>query len=163
MQQVTRDLPSTASSTDDPVAFRTQRTQGNDDSSESKRVKKLLFVVKVIFGIFFYVIVLVSTVFSKLTLVNLTHKLRTFTTDPSNSKPKSLSVALYWQLLLVIMIPTFITFVRSLVSGVLGKTTKTFPWPTMRSAITVSAKNVSYIVLNSVFECTVYHPIAKYV
>ena len=130
MQQVTRDEPSTASSTD--VTFRTNRRQMN---SESKRAKKLLFMIKVVFGIFFYAVVLVSTVFSKLTLVSLTEKLRTF---PINSKPKNLSVALYWQLLLVIMIPTFITFVRSLVSGVLGKTTETFPWPTMRSAITVS-------------------------
>ena len=121
----------------------------SDNTGISKNQQRLLLVVKVIFGFILFTIVLVCTVFSKLTLVNLTSQLRMFTrcndTLPSTC-PKQIdeagtrdeAVTIYWQLFFIIIIPTLLTFLRTLVFGVLGKTTKTFPWPKLSSGIAVS-------------------------
>lgn len=154
MQHVTRDLPSTTGKLET-----TQVEQSRNDPSEPTRA---FFTIKVLFGLVFYILVLVCTVFSKLTLVSLTDKLRSVTfcnnsdaipekdrttcTDDL-SKNGGSAVSLYWQLLLVMIVPTFIEFIRSLVFGVLGKTTRTYPWPRMKSAIVVSIIIISYIIL----------------
>ncbi len=136
MPHIARDLPSTG---------RLETTQvGEEDLKESTEPTRAIFMIKVLFGFVFYILVLVCTVFSKLTLVKLTDNLReaTFCNDSSTAKEckskDGLAVSLYWQLLLVMIIPTFIEFLRSLVFGVLGKTTKTYPWPRMKSIIVVS-------------------------
>ena len=126
------------------------QSQVEEDQNESTPGTRVFFVIKAIFGFIFYLLVLVCTVFSKLTLVSLTDKLReiTFCNDTTykncpgkieDAKEKvPIAVSLYWQLLLVMMVPTFIAFLRSLVFGVLGKTKQSYPWPKMKSAIVVS-------------------------
>ena len=45
----------------------------------------------------------------------------------------------YWQLLFVMVLPHCLTFVRSAVVGVIGKTRKSYPWPSKRALYAVSA------------------------
>ena len=124
----------------------------SDQTGISKNGQRVLLAVKVIFGIILFTLVLVCTVFSKLTLVSLTSKLRISTrcndTLADKSCPEQISAAgthqavtIYWQLFFVIIIPTLLTFLRTLVFGVLGKTTKTYPWPKLWSGIAVSGTN----------------------
>ena len=47
------------------------------------------------------------------------------------------AVNLYWQLLLIVMIPNAITWGRALFNGVLGKSSSQ-PWPSLRSLLSVS-------------------------
>lgn len=128
-----------------------------DDKSESRRKKRIFLAIKVVFGVFFFVLVLTCTIFSKLTLVSLTDKLRRVT-HYNGSKLSSdnqedilpldteedIAISIYWQLLLVMTIPTFITLLRSFFLGVLGKSTENFPWPKFKSIIAVGVLHGMY-------------------
>lgn len=106
-------------------------------------------------------IVLGSSVVSKLTLVSLTGRLRNVTHsinvhDPLNATRRNITleerntaVTLYWYLQFIVLIPNVLTFLRCLVFGVLGKTTKTFPWPNGRALVLVSMLNVAILVITT--------------
>lgn len=102
----------------------------------------VLLTLKILIGLIFFIIVLVSSVLSKLTLVSLTDALRHHTwlyqngTKPTDDeqnkwriKHRSNVISLYWQLLLVLLVPSCFTFLRCLFFGFLGKTMKSYPWP----------------------------------
>ena len=108
------------------------------------KTKKLLFFIKAIIGLVFMVLMLGSSVLGKLTLVSLADHLRHATYYPNAStravstEERTEAVTLYWYFQLVLLIPNFITFIRCLAFGVVGKTTKTFPWPTGKAVAMVS-------------------------
>jgi hypothetical protein len=94
------------------------------------------------------VIVLASSVLSKLTLVSLADRLRNTTFYPNASKRDitehecTTAVTLYWYFQFVLLIPNFVTLVRCLAFGVIGKTTRTFPWPKAKAISLVSIGNL---------------------
>jgi hypothetical protein len=97
-------------------------------------------------GIYFVFIILAfsSSFLSKITLVSLTNSLKYHTwmyqnesiaiseeeQDNWDMQHWDDSVSLYWQLLLIMMVPNGLTFLRCLLFGCLWKTKKTYPWPT---------------------------------
>ena len=95
-----------------------------------------------------------STVLSKLTLISLTGRLRRLTHSSSQDlnvskinitmEDRNSAVTLYWHLLLIVLIPNILTFLRCLLLGVLGKTTKSFPWPSTKALMIVSINNKHY-------------------
>ena len=91
---------------------------------------------KIVVGLFLFSIVITCAVSSKLSLVWLVSGLNS---APHNPEDISKAVGYYWQLLLVLLIPQFVTFFRTLFFGVCGKQSRTFPWPTRRAILTVSA------------------------
>ncbi len=102
---------------------------------------------KLILGAIFFLIVLFSSVLSKLTLVSLTDSLRHYSgilennsKDVKDSEVKDVYevAVLYWQLLLILLVPNILTFLRCLFFGALGKTRKSYPWPRWRAIILVS-------------------------
>ena len=104
----------------------------------------MLFGIKTAIGLVFLIVVLVCAVLSKLTLVTLTDQLRVTEQDsPGNHATKR--VTLYWYIQLILLIPSFITFVRCVVVGVIGKTTKSFPWPTGKAILYVRLSVLSII------------------
>ena len=156
--------PENSSSKDDANVVRYQQgtVKGGTASQTNKKKKWCLTLAKVLFGIVLFTSILVCTVFSKLTLVSLTDRLRSVTAVHFNEsrtylydddqgettlKPflveNDIAVSLYWQLLLIVIIPSIISFLRSLVFGVLGKTSKNFPWPRLTAISTVSEHAVN--------------------
>ena len=107
--------------------------------------KRLLFGIKAAIGFVFLIVVLASSVLSKLTLVTLTDQLRIAHT---NGSPETL-VTLYWYIQFILLIPSFITFIRCLVVGVIGKTTKSFPWPTGKAILYVSELNIVFVAMQA--------------
>ena len=117
------------------------------DEEAGSNSRLILLTLKIAIGLVFFVVVLVSSVLSKLTLVSLTDALRSLTwmyhnntpTDEKEWKKNNLdkTVSLYWQLLLVLLVPNCLTFLRCLFFGVLGKTRKSYPWPTASAAFLV--------------------------
>ena len=113
---------------------------------DSVKTKKVLLGIKGFIGVIFLFIVLVSSVLSKLTLISLADRLRNATYYPNASKrdvteqERTTAVTLYWYLQFVLLIPNFITLVRCLAFGVIGKTTRTYPWPKARAIFLVSQK-----------------------
>ena len=108
------------------------------------------------------IIVLGTSVLSKLTLVSLTDKLRNVTYYPNSTKRAAAdnevdfdtAVTLYWYLQFVLLVPNLITFVRCLAFGVIGKTTITYPWPKGCNILLVSFTKLSSNILVWVY--TVY-------
>ena len=104
--------------------------------------------VKVLFGVLLFLTVLTCNVLSKLTLVSLTERLWAASHNASNTSAlqptiqaivPNKAVTLYWQLFLVLIIPSCITFIRSFVFGVLGKSSKSYPWPSIVGIVLVRA------------------------
>lgn len=93
--------------------------------------KQVLLGIKAAIGIVLLVVVLASSVLSKLTLVALTDQLRA-------AENKDGQVTFYWYIQFVLLIPSFITLVRCFVVGVFGKTSKSFPWPNGKAILYVS-------------------------
>ncbi len=101
--------------------------------------KRVLLGIKAAIGLVFLIVILASAVLSKLTLVTLTDQLRV--------ADGVTRVTLYWYLQLILLVPSFITFIRCLVVGVIGKTTKSFPWPTGKAILYVRLSVLSVHVL----------------
>ena len=86
--------------------------------------------------------VLVGTVLSKVSLVSITGRMFNLTRFPDEHVlPRSV---LFIQLMFFLVIPEVVSFIRCLVWGVIGKTTESFPWPTLSAFVLVSLIRVRY-------------------
>jgi hypothetical protein len=111
-------------------------------SKEFGRNTGILLGLKLGIGGVLFILVFISNILSKMTLVYLTESLRYHTWVYQNktiseeerenwkSQHGDDTVSLYWQLLLILLVPNCLTFLRCLFFGVLGKTRVTYPWPT---------------------------------
>ena len=82
----------------------------------------------------------VGAVMSKVSLVSITDRMNprfNLTSYADEYSPPHRSVLLI-QLILLLVIPEVVSFVRCLVWGVIGKTTQSFPWPSRKAFIWVS-------------------------
>ena len=127
-----------------------QNTMKTDELGSKNGIRLGL---KLASGAIFFIVVLSSSVLSKLTLVSLTDSLRYHTwmyqnksADPTEddeeawvSNHRDDTVSLYWQLLFILLVPNCLTFLRCLFFGFLGKTKMTYPWPTRKAVLLVSA------------------------
>ena len=103
---------------------------------ETDNLPFYLRIVKWISLVFIAISVCVGAVLSKVSLVSITGRMFDLTSDPDgNTVPRSL---LFVQLTLLLVIPEIVSFMRCLVWGVIGKTTKRFPWPSRAALIRVS-------------------------
>ena len=114
------------------------------DVQVSKGTRRILYALKFFIGVLLFILVLGCSMFSKLSLVSITDKLRTVTWNISQSPPPGeismltdKAATLYWQLFFVLILPNVLTFGRSFVFGVFGKTRKSFPWPTPSAVLLV--------------------------
>ena len=112
----------------------------NDPAAESAHQPTKLSC-KVRFAQFFFMaliflLVLVSTALSKVCFASIAAQLSNSSLVRSNGADKRRSVA-FVQLVLVLCVPQAVTILKTLFLGILGKTTKHFPWPTWRALIKV--------------------------
>ena len=123
------------------------------DVKVSPFTKRVLLCIQGIIGILLFAIVLVCSLLSKLSLLSITDRLRQLTiANGSNSTAKAArneAAGLYWQLFFVMVLPNCVTFVRSFVFGVFGKTRKSYPWPSRWALLGVSIS----IVLSFFTKC----------
>ena len=91
-------------------------------------------------GSLLFAIALALTVLSKLSVISMTSRLGVNETHwEEDGSGKTGAVALYWQLLFVMVLPNVFTLLRTLVLGMCGKQTVNFPWPTKKAVIVVSS------------------------
>ena len=81
----------------------------------------------------------VGAAMSKVSLVSITDRMnpRFNLSFPDEYSPPHRSM-LFIQLMLLLVIPEAVSFIRCLVWGVIGKTTRSFPWPSRSALILVS-------------------------
>ncbi len=133
-----------------PIATLYNPPKPSNTTEQEKGSVSALMGLKVLSEIFLSSLVLLCTVFSKLSLVGLTDDLKEISrlvSNGSGSDPSTVArgVALYWQLLLILLIPNFITFLRCMLFGCLGKSSQSFPFPTQMALIMVSSIILVYL------------------
>ena len=82
-------------------------------------------------------------IINKVTLVSITGRMYSLSnsTESGVADEKTGSM-LYVQLVAIMIIPEFVSFFRCLIWGVIGKTTKTFPWPNWKLILLVRTCNM---------------------
>ena len=115
-----------------------------EDSAEHSDVQaeqpvhyKLLRIIKIVALIIIAACTLVGTVFSKITFVSITGRMYSLTLATGSDADQS---QLFVQLVFILIVPEVVSFLHSLAWGVIGKTDRSFPWPSWRAVILVSAK-----------------------
>ena len=139
-------------------SIRTLRENSRPPEEHSSTSILFLLMLKIGFGFILFAVVLVSSVLSKLTLVSLTDSLRYHTwmyqnksIDPMEedetkwvSEHRDATISLYWHLLLILLVPNCVAFLRCLFFGALGKTRQSYPWPRVRATLLVSINCTTY-------------------
>ncbi len=124
--------------------------QAQTDTSCSPHQKKKFF--SALMGLLLFCLMLFFTIFSKISLVNLTNQLRLLTRindsnatedydyfEQLSNENRDQAVTVYWCILLVLMVPNLVTFLRSFIIGVICKqSSENHPWPNVRPLIIVS-------------------------
>ena len=119
----------TSIQTSNPLEARPGREEENAQSYS-------LLIIKVIVLVLIALFVCAGAVLSKVSLVSVTGRMFDLSRQPDgHTRPRS---ALFIQLTLLLVIPEVVSFVSCLVRGVIGKTTKTFPWPNKWALLWVS-------------------------
>ena len=119
----------------------------NGAESHSTQCKTLcLIAIKVLVRVLLFSIVVTCTVFSKLSLISLVSRLNETIDDlrrasDSEATLHNRAAGIFWQLLFIILIPQFVTFIRALLFGVCGKQSRLFPWPTPKAIVVVSGRH----------------------
>ena len=116
------------------------------DEEHSGPPKVVLLGLKAIIGIIFFIVFLSSSMFSRITLLSLTNELRNMTMNGTfdhknrnlTNEEKSEAITVYWQLLIILLVPNLLTLLRCLFFGFLGKTITNFPWPNKLAVLAVS-------------------------
>ena len=111
---------------------------GEDKGGELSSSSNALRFIKVVLLLLIGACTLVGMVFSKITFVSITsqmYKLYIVPEDRNNEKS-----TLFFQLVFILIIPEIICLAHCLIRGCVGKTSKTFPWPTRKSIFLVSVK-----------------------
>ena len=115
-------LATLAEDTESDGAAAVRPTYAKPKSSRESRERRWgLVCCRVFVALFLFSAVLVCSVVSKVTLVELASGL--------NLSDQSEKAGLYWMLLFVLITPHCVTFLRCLVYGVCGKKNSTHPWP----------------------------------
>ena len=127
------------------VKFARMRIQGNrerrmedggDGATDASSYTNTLRVIKVVSLLLIGACALVGMVFSKITFVSITSRMYTLysaTTADNNQKS-----VIFFQLVFILVIPELISLVHCLVWGFIGKTSKSFPWPSYKAMTLVS-------------------------
>ena len=118
-------------------------------SKQMVTVPKHFRLIRIAVKLLMFLLVLSALVASKVSLVTILGHLRSMT-NFSLSAESGMSndgadvegdiktaVGLYWQLLLILVIPNLITWVRALFNGVIGKSASQ-PWPKYEAILMVS-------------------------
>ena len=126
------------SSNEPPRMLKAQPSKEDETDNLSFHLR----IIKWISLVFIALSVCAGAVLSKVSLVTITGRMFDLTRYPDgNTLPRSV---LFIQLTLLLVIPELISFMRCLVWGVIGKTTKRFPWPSRSAFIWVSLYTYSY-------------------
>ena len=109
---------------------------GEDDGIQPPAYATALRLIKVVSLLVIGTCALAGMVFSKITFVSITSRMYTLYTGP-NTENNRKSV-IFFQLVFILVIPEIICLLHCVVWGFIGKTSKSFPWPSLKSIILVS-------------------------
>ena len=113
-----------------------EESDGENDSSEESFYITLR-VIKVVSLLLIGACALVGMVFSKITFVSITSRMYTLC-NSANVENNKKSV-IFFQLVFILVIPELLSLLYCLIWGFIGKTSRSFPWPSWKAMVLVSA------------------------
>jgi len=139
---------SNASSDDNTEQLTNAGEKDRKDADNSERNGQLwiLRIAKFAAVSFVVLCATIGTTVNKVTLVSITGRMHDLSSNFCDyNKASELSMEdqsqmgsiCFFQLVAIMIIPDFVSFLRCLIWGVAGKTTDTFPWPTWKSILLV--------------------------
>jgi len=116
---------------------------GEDELFEAPAFTNALRIIKVIALLLIGACALVGMAFSKITFVSITSRMYTLYSgrDFGGNDEKS---SIFFQLVFILVIPEIVCLSHCLLWGFIGKTSKSFPWPSWKAMILVSVCIISY-------------------
>ena len=130
----------TPMATEDRQSSQTSRTLWESRTrrrEETHQQSLFLRIIKYIALCLIALCVCAGAVLSKVSLVSITGRMFYLSKSDPDDDPTPRSV-LFIQLTFMLVVPEVVSFVSCLVRGVIGKTTKSFPWPTWKALVLVS-------------------------
>ena len=110
-----------------------------EDSNEVPAYTNVLRVIKVVSLLFIGACALVGMIFSKITFVSITGRMYTlYTASPQQDTGNNPKSVIFFQLVFILVIPEILSLVHCVVWGFIGKTPRTFPWPSWKAMAWVS-------------------------
>ena len=111
---------------------------GEDDAIQAPAHTGVLRIIKVTALLVIGACALVGMVFSKITFVSITGRMYTlYTTLPQDTGNNPRSV-IFFQLVFILVIPEILSLGHCVIWGFIGKTSKSFPWPSWKAMVLVS-------------------------
>jgi len=114
------------------------------DDSKGNRQLWILRIAKFVAISFVVLCAMIGTSVNKVTLASITGKMHKLSncTNTTNSTLSSedktrIGSICYIELVVIMIIPDFVSFLRCLLWGVVGKNTDTYPWPTWKDILLV--------------------------
>jgi len=98
----------------------------------------LLRIIKIVALLLIASCTLVGTVFSKISFVSITSRMYTLYTDTSSADSDKSQI--FVQLVFILVVPEIVCLLHCLVWGVIGKTDRSFPWPSGKAVLLVSTR-----------------------
>lgn len=112
------------------------RAQTVDDSTEVPAYTNVLRIIKVVSLLVIGACALVGMIFSKITFVSITGRMYRLYTD--SQQQNSAKSVIFFQLVFILVIPEILSLGHCVIWGFIGKTSKTFPWPSWKAMALVS-------------------------
>ena len=105
-----------------------------------------LRAVKVVSLLLIGVFALFGMVFSKITFVSITSRMYTLYMHPNKTQDDHETIsgnrsAIFFQIVVILIVPEIVCLGHCLIWGFIGKSSKTFPWPSWKSIVSVSNAN----------------------
>ena len=109
---------------------------GEEDATESPSYKNTLRVIKIVALLLIGACALVGMVFSKITFVSITSQMYKLYNQADNRDDEK--SVIFFQLVFILIIPEIVCLGHSFIQGCIGKTSKSFPWPSRKAMLLVS-------------------------
>ena len=125
-----------------------QKSEAENDSLRSKGSGTFLWVVRHIVRLFLFLEVLSCLVLSKLSFVALAQRFNaTISTSQDLEEFEVRKAANFWRLLIPLMIPSLFSLVRCIWCGLISRTRRNYPWPSMGAILAVSDSSFEFVCL----------------
>ncbi len=133
-----------------PASRPNEHVKSEEEDLIRARSAKLQSAFHTLFQVVPFLLMLTCTVFSKISLLNLTNQLRLLTwvncngnstdnecLDQVDMQDEAEAIAVFWYIVIILMTPNLHTFIKSFL-GVLWKSSQQNPWPSVVSGFVVS-------------------------
>ena len=134
--------------------------EGEDDGIQPPAYTNVLRFIKVVSLLVIGACALVGMVFSKITFVSITGRMYTLYNSTRANEQNNPKSVIFFQLVFILVIPEIVCLLHCIVWGFIGKTSKSFPWPSLKSLILVS--HMSSLIERKIFCAFVVAAVMKH-